>query len=156
MKNAYPRLIAAALALAITPALAQPAPTASVGSAGWAGHHGPGPYAALSPDGRQILKAARQATHNDGTRAQIDATRAQIMTLLDADTLDVHALSRAMVTERSLSQGEKLRQQAALLAAYQKLSLADRHAYVAASRAIAAQVAAARAAHQGHVPQPPM
>lgn len=142
---AYHRLSIGALALAVaTPALAQP-----VTQAGNSGAHQPGPFASLSPQGREILRAARQATRDDGTRQQIDAARAQILTLLDADTLDVGALSRAMLTERNLAAGGQARRQAAMLSAYQKFSTADRHAFVAATRAVQARIGAERAQHHG-------
>lgn len=154
MNKAYPRLIAAALAfVSVAPALAQP-----MGEPGHGleGRRHSGLFAALSPEGRQILKAAHQSAHSDGTREQIKAARAQILTLLDADTLDVGALDRAMVTERNLVLVQQQRMHAAMLAAYQKLGAADRHAFVAATRAIEVRVDQARAAHRVVEPPPPM
>ena len=143
MRKTFSRFALVALTLAAAaPAIAHP----DFGPGG-GGHHAA--FAALSPDGRATVKAAMRGVREDGTREKIEATRAQIMNLLDAEVLDLPALTRAMMTERNLSQGEQARRQAAMLAAYQKLSVADRHAFVAATRAMQARMAAWRAARHG-------
>ena len=70
----------------------------------------------------------------------IAAARDKILVLLDADKLDVAALKRAMEAERATAEAMHNKRQAALLGAYQKLSVADRKALVAEARAMRARM----------------
>ena len=148
-----PRLLAAALLLAAAPALAQtapaPAPATGAAPAGSAVPRGqvrdrPGPmsmmhggmFKSLSPDGRATMReamkgdmAARQAE-----RAAVKAARDRMMTVLEAEKLDVAALKKAMADERAAANAGRERMQASMANAFAKLSLADRRAFVTEAR----------------------
>lgn len=117
-------------------ASAQPGPHFG-GPRGWFGK--------LSPEGKTIVWSAMRSVH-DGTQDQIEAVRARELDLLAADKLNVTELSRAMSEERNLAAGMETRKQAALLGAYQRLSVVDRRAFVQTARELQARVAEARQA----------
>jgi Spy/CpxP family protein refolding chaperone len=96
------------------------------------GHHG---YGSMTPEGREIMKAAMRDTTDPEARQQLRAARDRIGTLVAADRLDVGALKSAMDAERRLVDQQHVRRQAAMLAAFQKLSVADRRAFVADAQA---------------------
>lgn len=144
-----PKLLALAALLAAAPAFAQPAPppppappTAGQygGHAGMAGrHHGKAErmFPSMSEAGRATLHEAMMAGGDRrATGAQIEAARDRMLTALEADRFDAAAVKRAMDEERALAQTTKQERQAAMLAAFGKLSTADRKAFVADSRAM--------------------
>lgn len=141
-----------ALALAALPAGAQPAPQPGampgMGGAGQSFAHG-GLLRDLSPAGRMVVRQALRSVGADGTHQQIEAIRAQMLDLIAADPLDAGALGRAMLAERNLALGQQARTQAAMLGAFQQLSLADRRAFVATAREVQARVEERRAAQRG-------
>ena len=145
------RAALAALAFGFTaPALAQsappapPAPSMQEYGGKHGGYHGFGGLRAmmrnLSPEGRETLSQAMRSVRQDGTREQIEAARARMLDLLAAERLDVAAIQRVMLEERNLAAGKQQRMQAAMLGAYQRLSLADRRAFVASAREVRARV----------------
>lgn len=93
-------------------------------------------FPGMSEDGRKALMEAMRSAPED--RAAVQAARDRVAALVGAEKLDVAALKRAMDDERRQVDGQHSRQQAAMLAAIQKLSVADRQAF-------AADVAKARA-----------
>ncbi|WP_353200410.1 periplasmic heavy metal sensor [Sandarakinorhabdus sp.] len=137
-------LLLAAL-LAAAPALAQPAPPPPP-----PGHHGGGPgmpgrdqrkgermFPSMSEAGRATIREAMMAGGDRrADRAKVEAARERMMAALDADRFDAAAVKRAMDEERALAEATKLERQAAMLAAFGKLSAADRKAFVADSRAM--------------------
>jgi Spy/CpxP family protein refolding chaperone len=135
------------MALAVVLALpaAGQAATALAAAPPAAGSHGSHPgrggvrqqlFASLSPAGQAVMRDAMKGIDRRADHAAIKVARDQILLLLDADKLDVAALQRAMETERATAQAMHDRRQAALLVAYQKLSVADRKALVAEARAM--------------------
>jgi len=124
--------------LAAGAASAQPGPHFG-GPRGW--------FANLSPEGKTIVWSAMKSVH-DGTQDQIESVRTRELDLLAADQLDVAALARAMSEERNFAQGMETRKQAALLGAYQRLSVADRRAFVQTARDLHTRVQEARQAHK--------
>ncbi len=148
--------IAAALGLAplaiVQPALAQPSPPsgpeAAPGMPGMGGGRGymRQLFVNLSPEGQRAMRDAFRSQREDGTRQQIEAARAEMLDVLGAERLDVSALERAMLHERTLAQGQQQRMQAAMLGAFQKLSLGDRRTFVASARDARTRVEGIRAA----------
>lgn len=134
------RIGLATLLLAATPAIAQPAPPVVPSAPLARGEGGIGPafmramFGNLSPEGRAVVRGSLMPLKDDGTRAEIQAVRARILDVLDAERLDTGALQRAMLEERNLTQGQQSRVQTAMLAAFGKLSVADRRALVASAR----------------------
>jgi uncharacterized membrane protein len=118
---------AALLGAAVLPAAAQdmPPPAPGFGNSGRPGGLR-GTMSQLSPEGRQALKQAMQSLRGDGTREQIQAARQQQLEILGAETFDAAAMQRAQMAERNLVAGQQQRRQAALLAAYARMSAADR------------------------------
>ncbi|TPE59812.1 hypothetical protein FJQ54_12850 [Sandaracinobacter neustonicus] len=130
-------LILATAALMAAPALAQtaPPPLAAPPAAAAEGRlklrpmriqHAP-LFGNVSPEGRAILLESMKADQSD--RPALKAARDRINTLVGADKLDVPALKRAMEDERKLVDAQHVKRQSALLAAFQKLSPADRKAF---------------------------
>lgn len=155
-----PKILMITALLAAAPALAQPAqpaqpalaqsqppqsPQPPAGShAGMAAQHY-GQRAAMFPSmtdaGRQIMQAAMAAGGNRrADRQQMEAVREQMLTLLSADRIDLAAVKRVTDEERALAEASRKQRQAAMLAAVQKLSLEDRKAFVADSRAMKARM----------------
>ena len=169
------RVLAALLVLGATvPAMAQmppppPGDAMSDGPGGPGGRSMRGPhgmqqmFASMSPAGRATMMAAFKST---GPRMSHEATKAardRMLAVLDADRLDPVALKRAMDDEREASNGAKLKQQGAMLVAFQQLSVADRRAFVADARAMRARMDSRMAEMRkrgggpdGMMPPPPM
>jgi Spy/CpxP family protein refolding chaperone len=133
--------LAAAVALATAlPVAAQSTPPAPAAAAAPRGPGGPRDgyrpqmFKSMTPAGQQIMRDAMMPGDPKADRAGIDAARDQVMTLLDADKLDSAALKRAMDAERAAADAMHTKRQAAMLAAFQKLSVADRKAFVADAR----------------------
>jgi uncharacterized membrane protein len=129
---------AAALAVAIAaPAFAQaqppgaPPPEGQIRrlSPGMAGFHEVDRFAGMSAEGRATLREAMKPRPSAEDRAAVRAARQRVLTLIAADRLDVAAVRRAQAAERDLVVKQHERQQDAMLAAYQKLSAADRKAF---------------------------
>ena len=141
--------LAMLLALPVAAQTAPPAPAPAPAPGMHAGSHG-GPggrggmrmqmFASLSPAGQQIMRDSMKGIDRRADHAAIQAARDKILVLLDADKLDVAALKRAMEAERATAEAMHDKRQAALLGAYQKLSLADRKALVAEARAMRARM----------------
>ena len=132
----------AAAALIALPAFAQPAsppPSQQQSRAGSPGERGP-MFAKMSPEGRTALFAAMRSTAEE--RAATKAARDHIDSLTAADTLDSAALKRAMDDERKLMDSQRARRQATMLAAIEKLSTADRKAFVESTSRARARVEA--------------
>lgn len=140
-------LIAAPLITA--PAFAQsapPAPAASAppGAAPHAGrHHGQGvsghmrTFPSMSEAGRQIMREAMMAGGNRrDDRQKVETARDKMLAALEAERFDAGAIKRAMDEERALSDASRQQRQAAMLAAFQKLSPEDRKAFATDSRAM--------------------
>ncbi len=96
-----------------------------------------GLLAGMSPAGRQIMAEAMRGNPADRIteREAVSAARDRMLTLLENERLDVAALRRAMDDERTAAETTHQRRQAQMLAALQRLSLADRKAFVANARA---------------------
>ena len=137
----------AALALAIAaPAFAQtpPAPPAHPEpkrdviihrmSPGMKSFHHMDRFEGMSAEGRAALREAMKPRHSPQDREAVRAARQRVLDLIAAERLDVAAVRRAQAAERELVVKQHERQQEAMLAAYQKLSLADRKAFAAGMR----------------------
>ena len=111
--------------------------------------HDRGPiFGSMSDAGRRVIMGAMywmpgppgsppvRSPDGDRDRNMVHAARDRILTLLAANRLDVVALRRAMDDERQAANQIKLRHQAAMLAAFQRLSPADRRAFVADARSM--------------------
>ncbi len=96
-----------------------------------------GLFAGMTPAGRQTLSEAMRGAPGDrlAEREAVSAARDRMLTLLEQDRIDAGTMRRAMDDERAAADATHQRRQAALLAALQKLSPADRKAFVANSRA---------------------
>ena len=131
-------LILTTAALLAAPALAQTAPAAAPTSAdakpkaGAKRMHHPMLFGNVSPEGRAILRETMRSNPED--RTALRATRDRINDIVGAEKLDVNALKRAMDDERRLIDSQHAKRQAALLAAIQKLSPADRKAFAEDAR----------------------
>ncbi len=97
-------------------------------------------YGSMSEAGRATMMAAMRSTDPRAGHIATQAARDRMLAVLDADRLDAAALKRAMDDERASANAAKTRQQAAMLGAYQTLSLADRRAFVADARAMRARI----------------
>jgi uncharacterized membrane protein len=94
-------------------------------------------FPSMSEAGRAIIRNAMMAGGDRrATREQVEAARDRMMAALDADRFDAAAVKRAMDDERALAEATRQERQAAMLAAFGKLSTADRKAFVADSRAM--------------------
>lgn len=142
-------LAAAAVSFAL-PAAAQPAPAAPTSPAAvsepgarYMKRMKRGPramFTALSPEGRRTMIEAMRSTDRAEQRQQLRDARERMLAVLDAERLDTAALRRAMDDERRFADASREARQAALLAGYSKLSLADRRAYVAEARSLKGRV----------------
>lgn len=129
----HPRILALALALGGllgAPALAQAPPPPPYGGMERYGRM----FGSVSPEGREILTQAMREQANKEERLKLKTTRDRIGTILEAEKLDSAALKRAMDEERALVNAQHARRQTAMLAAFQKLTPADRKAFVADAR----------------------
>ncbi len=149
-------MIAAPLisAMAFTaPAFAQPAPPAPPAPAATPHHaapdHGGGPrmgrhmgmFPSMSETGRAIMREAMMAGGNRrDDRQKVEAAREKMLAALVAERFDASAVKRAMDEERTVSDATRQQRQAAMLAAFQKLSPEDRKAFVTDSRAMKARM----------------
>lgn len=136
-------LIAAPLITA--PAFAQPAPPAPPAAHHAGPHHGAGPkmgrhmgmFPSMSEAGRAIMRDAMMAGGNRrDDRQKVEAAREKMLAALEAERFDAGAVKRAMDEERNLADATRQQRQAAMLAAFQKLSPEDRKAFVTDSRAM--------------------
>lgn len=135
----------AALALAVAaPAFAQATPPAATDpkrdvlihrmSPGMKGFHHMDRFEGMSAEGRATLRQAMKPKPSPEEREAVRAARQRVLSLLAAERLDVAAVRRAQAAERELVVKQHERQQEAMLAAYQKLSAADRQAFAAGMR----------------------
>jgi Spy/CpxP family protein refolding chaperone len=139
-------LIAAVPVLAQTPPPSPPGAAMRAGpDAGGRWGHGKGgmmgghqrAFASMSEAGRQTMwDAMRAGGDRQADREAVKAARDRMLTILEADRLDSGALRRAMDDERNAANASRERHQAAMLAAFGKLTVADRKAFVADSRAL--------------------
>lgn len=131
--------VLASVLAAASPAIAQPAPPPPPDAPGYSDRAGDrrGMFPSMSEAGRAtIMEAMRSAGDHRETREKVEAARERMLAALEADRFDAAAVRRAMDEERSLSDISRQQRQAALLAAFQKLSPADRRAFAADSRAM--------------------
>lgn len=151
------RVTLAALALAVAaPAIAQPAaPAPADGSrpmmqkrmmllqrGGGAGmvQHGP-TFATMSEAGQAIMRdALRAAADRKAEHEAVKTARDNMLTILDADKLDNAALKRAMDEERAAANAGRERAQAAMVDAFNRLTVADRKAFVNETRVMKARM----------------
>lgn len=129
-----PMTPAASMAPAAPIAPAAPMAGMRHGGMGMMGGH---MFPSLSEAGRAAM---RDAMKSGGDRREeregVRAARDRMLSLLEADRLDPAALKRAMDDERNAANASRERHQAAMLAAFGKLSAADRKAFVVDSRAM--------------------
>lgn len=159
-----PKSLLLAALIAAAPAFAQSAPPAPPAPpAAHTGHHpGPkGPHAmergmhgswsgggarmfpSMSEAGRATMREAMMAGGNrSDDRQKMAAAREKMLAALEADRFDAVAVKRAMDEERSLADASRQQRQAAMLAAFQKLSPEDRKAFVTDSRAMKSRMQA--------------
>lgn len=87
--------------------------------------------AGLSTDGQRIMREAmRPQRPTEAEQSAVRAARERTLSLIAADKLDVSAIRKAQAEERAAAMAQHARQQDAMLAAYQRLSAADRKAFV--------------------------
>lgn len=117
----------------------------------------------MSETGRSTMMAAMKSVDPRMMHEATKAARDRMLAVLDADRLDPVALKRAMDDERESASAAKLKQQGAMLVAFQQLSLADRRAFVADARAMRARMDSRMAEMRkrgggpdGTMPPPPM
>ena len=142
---AAPLITAPAFAQSAPPA--PPAPAAAPHHA--APHHGAGAkmgrhmgmFPSMSEAGRAIMREAMMAGGNRrDDRQKVEAARDKMLAALEAERFDAGAVKRAMEEERTLADATRQQRQAAMLAAFQKLSPEDRKAFVTDSRAMKARM----------------
>ncbi len=142
---AAPLITAPAFAQSAPPA--PPAPAAAPHHA--APHHGAGAkmgrhmgmFPSMSEAGRAIMREAMMAGGNRrDDRQKVGAAREKMLAALEAERFDAGAVKRAMEEERTLADATRQQRQAAMLAAFQKLSPEDRKAFVTDSRAMKARM----------------
>ena len=98
------------------------------------GPHGKPMFGSVSPEGKAVLRQAMRDQASPEDRAKLRTARDQVAIVLSAETLDTRALKRAMDEERKQVDAQQARRQAGMLAAFQKLSTADRKAFVEDAR----------------------
>ncbi|OSZ69239.1 hypothetical protein CAP39_10690 [Sphingomonas sp. IBVSS1] len=141
-----PKLIAVAALLLAGPALAQmPPPSPAPPTAGDArAHHrmmGHRMFPSMSEAGRATIREAMMAGDDRrASRQKVEAAREKLLAALAADRFDTAAVKRAMEEERAVAEASRDAKQAAMLAAFQKLSPEDRKAFAADSRAMKARM----------------
>lgn len=121
-------------ALIAAPALAQtpPPPPPPGGQGRMMGERA---FPSLSPEGRQIMRDAMRNSRAGADQDEIRNARDRVGSIVAADRLDVNALRQAMDAERRLVDAQHKRRQDAMIAAFQKLTPADRKAFVADAKA---------------------
>ncbi|MEY2884972.1 MAG: hypothetical protein RL490_2696 [Pseudomonadota bacterium] len=153
------RATLAALALAVAaPALAQSAPPAPPpgaqpmvqkrmmllrrGPGGGAGMMERGPtFATMSDAGQAIMRdALRAAADRKAEHDAVKAARDKLLAVLEADKLDNAALKRAADEERAAANAGRERAQATMIDAFNKLTVADRKAFVNETRVMKARM----------------
>ena len=116
-------------------------------------------FASMSPAGRAAMLAAIRSTDPKTSHAATKAARDRMLAVIDADRLDPVALKHAMDDEREAATTAKVREQVAMIGAFQQLSLADRRAFVADARAmrerVESQMAEMKARRGARVPMAP-
>jgi uncharacterized membrane protein len=128
-----------AAALLASPLAAQTAPPAPPAPPIMAGPGGPGArlFPSMSDAGRQIvMEAMRGQRPSNEERAKVEAAREKMLAVLGADKFDANALKAAMDDERNAAEATHARRQAAMLAAFTKLTTADRKAFATDSLAM--------------------
>lgn len=133
-------MIAVAMILTAGPLAAQPVPPPGPGGppmmrGGPGGPHGR-MFGSMSDAGRRTMIEAMKGADPRADHEATKAARDRVLDVLDNDRLDVTALKRALDDEREASTAARMRHQAAMLAGFQKLSVADRKAFVADARAM--------------------
>ena len=140
-----PKTLLLAALLAAAPAFAQPAPPAPPAARHAGPHYGAGSkmgrhmgmFPSMSEAGRAIMREAMMAGGNRrDDRQKVEAAREKMLAALEVERFDGGAVKRAMDEERSLADATRQQRQAAMLAAFQKLSPEDRKAFVTDSRAM--------------------
>jgi Spy/CpxP family protein refolding chaperone len=116
---------------------------------------GGGMFAGMSEAGRATMREAMKAGGDPRAEHQaVKAARDRMLVILDADTLDTAALRRAMDDERKAAEATREKRQAAMLAGFTKLSVADRKAFVANARdmkeRMETRMAKGRGGREGH------
>lgn len=125
------------LLLAASPVLAQTPPPAKAEAGMMQGDRmGGRMFASLSDAGRATMMEAMKASDWRAERTEVRAARDRMLTILEADRLDTAALKKAMDEERAISAASHERRQTAMLAAFSKLSVEDRKAFVTDARAM--------------------
>jgi Spy/CpxP family protein refolding chaperone len=169
-------LIAAAPAFAQSAPPAPPVPPQMGHHAGQKGPHGmergmamgARMFPSMSEAGRKTMHDAMMAGGNRrDDRQKVEAAREKMLAALEAERFDAAAVKRAMDEERALSDASRQQRQAAMLAAFQKLSPEDRKAFVTDSRAMKTRMqgrmegwrdrmrSRMQMRHQGQPPAPP-
>ncbi len=143
------RLLLVALLIAAPVAAQMPAPGEPEAVAPRGHGMGNPMFAGMSEAGRLTMRSAMHGEERQAEHAAVAAARDRMLAALDAERLDVGAVRRAMDDERDAANAAKVRHQAALLTAFQQLSVADRRAFVANTRAMRSRVEA-RAGWAGH------
>lgn len=98
-------------------------------------------FGAMSAAGRTVMRDAMMAGDRRAAHMAVKAGRDQMMALLMADQLDVAALRRAMEAERAAADTMRAQHQAVMIAAFQKLSVADRKAFAQSARGLREKMA---------------
>ena len=94
-------------------------------------------FPSMSEAGRKTMHEAMMAGGNRrDDRQKVEAAREKMLAALEAERFDAGAVKRAMDEERSIAEATRQQRQAAMLAAFQKLSPEDRKAFVTDSRAM--------------------
>lgn len=94
-------------------------------------------FPSMSEAGRKTMNDAMIAGGNRrDDRQKVEAVRDKMLAALEADRFDAGTVKRAMDEERAISDSTRQQRQAAMLAAFQKLSPEDRKAFVTDSRAM--------------------
>ncbi|WP_310496289.1 hypothetical protein [Sandarakinorhabdus sp.] len=106
------------------------------GRHGMMGGRGARMFPSVSEAGRAIItEAMRAGADRNEDRARVQVAREKILTLVEADRLDTAAIERAGKEERTAAMASHERRQAAMTAAFAKMSVADRKAFVTDMRA---------------------
>ncbi len=96
-----------------------------------------GMFPSMSEAGRKTMHDAMMASGSRrDVREKMAVIREKMLTALEAERFDAAAVKRAMDEERALAEATRQQRQAAMLAAFGKLSTEDRKAFVADSRAM--------------------
>ncbi len=97
-------------------------------------HHSSRMFGDVSPEGRAILRQAMREQASPDDRQKLRDARDRVAAILVTERLDPATLKRAMDAERQLVEAQQVRRQSAMLAAFQKLSWADRKAFAEDAR----------------------